>query len=109
MVSATKRTVNGLELQIVRDYGQLSRIAADHILGRVKETPNLNMLVPTGTTPERVYSMLSEEAQALQGVTMFNMDEYCQEQGDGTYRFLAQDDPTSYRAYMRLRLLDQVS
>jgi glucosamine-6-phosphate deaminase len=102
----TTKTVNGIQLTIVKDYAELSRIAAEHIMRRLAENPKLALLVPTGTTPEGVYSLLSQQPpEALNDATFYNMDEYCIKNEDGSYSFLSEEDERSYHYYMQQHLL----
>lgn len=102
----TSRTVNGIQIHIVKDYAELSRKAAAHIIQRVLANPKLSLLVPTGTTPEGVYGLLSQQPQTLKEAMFYNMDEYCVKDDKGIYSFLPREDKKSYHYYMQHHLLD---
>ncbi len=94
------------QIEVVADYDMLSKRAAEHILSRLTAQPEYSLLVPTGTTPEGVYALLSKEPQEkFDGLTIFNLDEYCVPTTDGGYTLLDQDDPRSYRTFMKQHLL----
>ena len=107
--TATK-TVNGVRLLIAKDYDAMSRVAAAHILQRVVANPRLAMLVPTGTTPEGVYRLLTEEpADVFASARFYNMDEYCEKLEDGSYALLPASDERSYHYYMHEHVLHHFS
>ena len=100
------RTLNGIQIHIVKDYAELSRSAATLIMQRVQSNPKLSVLVPTGTTPEGVYTLLAQQGQKLKEAMFYNMDEYCVKSSDGVYTFLPSDDKRSYHYYMQHHLLE---
>lgn len=100
------KTKQGILVRILKDYEELSRLAAEHILKWVEANPSLSLLVPSGTTPERVYSLLSQQCEKLQKVTLYNMDEYCIKNENGIYSFLPPEDKRSYHYYMQKHLLN---
>jgi glucosamine-6-phosphate deaminase len=98
--------INGVAIEVVRDYEALSQTAAKWVLSKVAQTPETRLLVPTGTTPEGLYALLSEEPQeTFDGVTFFNLDEYCEPDDENGYRFLDEEDTRSYRHYMSSHIL----
>lgn len=106
--NVTKKIVNGIALHIVKDYTALSNMAAEIILQKIKEKPKLSMLVPTGTTPEGLYKLLSQKDPALfREVTFFNFDEYCVKDND-SYAFIPETDERSYRYFMNHHILQNL-
>jgi glucosamine-6-phosphate deaminase len=70
-----------MRLLVVRDPGELSRVAADLWRARLRTRPDLVMAVPAGRTPRRMYARL-RELQALDPVDfsamrVFAIDELC--------------------------------
>jgi glucosamine-6-phosphate deaminase len=103
---ARPQIVNGVPLVIVKDYDELSRAAATHVISRVRENPQLSLLVPTGTTPEGLYKLLIEQPSELSSnVSFYNMDEYCERLDAGEYAFLSSSDDRSYHHYVKQHLL----
>jgi glucosamine-6-phosphate deaminase len=104
----TTKTVNGVRLLIVEDYDAMSHEAAAHILRRVRANRRLAMLVPTGTTPEGVYRLLTTEpADLFANASFYNMDEYCERLDDESYAFLSATDERSYHFYMQEHVFRQ--
>ena len=98
---AEVKIINGIKVTVATDYAEMSRIATSIILERVRKNPNLNILVPAGTTPGGGYEILSnDEPKLFRKVTFFNMDEYC-EKKDGEYKVVSEKDSKGYRYYMR--------
>jgi glucosamine-6-phosphate deaminase len=77
------------------DYQDMSKIAADYIIQKVNQSPNIKLGLATGGTPMGIYSNLIADHQkngtSYQGVMTFNLDEYVG---------LSGDNPNSYRYYM---------
>ncbi len=100
--------VNGAKVEIVSDYDALSQAAARLILDTLANVPKASLLVPTGTSPEGLYGLLVEHSpDTFAGVTFYNLDEYCQETGDG-YTLLDPSDTQSYHYYMNNHILDKI-
>ena len=81
----------------------MSRLAAARILEAAKCSHRINILVPTGTTPEGVYAILRGHRDLLKQATFWNMDEYFEGK-----RLISRRHPASYRRYMHERLFRQV-
>jgi glucosamine-6-phosphate deaminase len=97
---------NGVQIQIVNDFDELSKMATGIILDLLKRKTQANILVPTGTSPVGVYRLLSKQDAGLFSLaTFWNMDEYCVK-NDSTYVFVDPDDELSYHRFMREHLLD---
>jgi len=77
------------------DYQNMSKIAADYIIQKVKQSPNIKLGLATGGTPMGIYANLIADHQkkgtSYREVTSFNLDEYVG---------LSADNPNSYRYYM---------
>ena len=100
--------INGAKIKIVKDYDSLSQTAANWVIDLLSQRPGASLLVPTGTTPEGMYSLLSEQsADTFQGVKFYNLDEYCVADQD-SYRFLDHNDDRSYRYYMSCKILNAI-
>jgi len=98
--------INGATIEVVSDYEALSQTAAQWVLSKIAQTPKASLLVPTGTTPEGLYALLAEQpADTFEGVTFFNLDEYCEPDGENGYRLLDREDDRSYRYYMTHHIL----
>lgn len=107
---ARTQIVDGVSLLIAKDYDELSQAASTHVLARVREDPQLSMLVPTGTTPEGLYRLLTKQPTELfDDVSFYNMDEYCERLEDGTYTFMSPSDERSYHYYMQQCVLGTFS
>jgi len=103
-----EKMFDGIKVSVVENKAAMSRIAADIILHRIKSLPKINILVPTGTTPEGVYEIFRNQPKdILSKVTIFNMDEYCIKEGD-QYRMLPEDHPASYKRYMQEQLFSRL-
>jgi glucosamine-6-phosphate deaminase len=79
----------------VKNYQEMSGIAANYIIEKVQANPNLHLGLATGGTPVGIYSNLIEDHQkngtSYSKVTTFNLDEYVG---------LTGENPNSYRYYM---------
>ncbi|HXI11260.1 MAG TPA: glucosamine-6-phosphate deaminase [Thermoanaerobaculia bacterium] len=85
------------------DYHGLSRAAASVLLASLEANPRLVIGLPTGRTPEGMYSRIVQECslsyRCFRDVVTFNLDEYVG---------LRRDHPGSYASYMRKHLFDHV-
>ena len=70
-----KRVFNKVKVIIVRDYDELSQLAAKIVLKKISKKKRFNLLVPTGTSPLGLYQLLSKKRD-LKNCTFFNMDFY---------------------------------
>jgi len=84
-----------MERTVVKDYEELSRVAADLVVARMKEKADLKLGLATGSTPLGLYGNLVKAYQAgevsFMEVKTFNLDEYCG---------LSSDDTQSYQHFM---------
>jgi glucosamine-6-phosphate deaminase len=79
----------------VQDYAEMSRTAAEIVIGKVKGNPDIKLGLATGGTPKGMYDNLIEDYvrnnTSYENVTSFNLDEYIG---------LNPNDPNSYHYYM---------
>lgn len=95
-----KEVYGGVTITITKDHDEMSKIATAIILDKIKSR-SLNLLVPTGTTPQGVYTLLKEQGKSIfPKATFFNMDEYCV-QSEDTIKLINSTSPVSYRQYMK--------
>lgn len=84
-------------------YDALSERAAAILLDAVRAQPDISLGLPTGRTPEGMYSRVVAECarggHCFREVATFNLDEYVG---------IGRDDPGSYRIYMKRHLIDHV-
>jgi len=89
---------------IVKDYEEMSAMAAEITIGALKNKPNLVLGLATGSTPVGLYKKLAEAHQKdgldFSQVVTFNLDEYVG---------LPADHPQSYRRFMDENLFDHIN
>jgi len=87
----------------VKDYKQMSQMAAEYIIRKVNENLSINLGLATGGTPIGMYKNLIQDHQvngtSYQKVTTFNLDEYIG---------LSGTNKNSYRYYMNENLFDHI-
>lgn len=92
-----------MKIKIVKDYHEMSLLAAEILIERVKKAPNLKLGLATGGTPEGTYQQLIQDHQkngtSYQQITTFNLDEYWG---------LSGEHPNSYRYYMNTQFFDHI-
>ncbi|NLP52525.1 glucosamine-6-phosphate deaminase [Bacillus sp. RO1] len=85
-------------------YDDLSQIAAEIIIKKVKKNPNLVIGMATGSTPTKLYEYLikdyKENSTSYEGITTFNLDEYVG---------LDKNDANSYYEYMNKNLFKHIN
>ena len=88
----------------VQDYMEMSRTAAEIVIGKVKGNPNIKLGLATGGTPKGMYDNLIEDHvrnhTSYERVTSFNLDEYIG---------LKPNDPNSYHHYMNDSLFTHIN
>ena len=91
-----------MEITKVKDYWAMSETAKDLVLARIGDS--LVIALPTGKTPEGLYSLLVEEYRRgkadFSAVTTFNLDEYVG---------LNPANQNSYHFYMKKNFLKHVN
>ncbi len=102
------KTINGTRLLVVKNYDEMSRLGAQMILERIKGNRKINLLLPTGTTPEGVYKILRKQGpKYFNRVTFFNKDEYCEKVGN-TYKLVSEKNSKGFRYYMRKHFFQKI-
>lgn len=85
------------------DYEDMSRLAAQKIIGKVRENPKIVLGLATGSTPEGLYKHLVRDYKttgtSYQEVRTVNLDEYIG---------LDRDDKNSYFTFMREKLFNYI-
>ncbi|WP_270180559.1 glucosamine-6-phosphate deaminase [Alkalihalobacillus sp. CinArs1] len=85
------------------DYQELSHLAADFFIERVKENPEVTLGLATGGTPRGTYQRMAEDYYknhtSYSRVSTFNLDEYVG---------LPADHPNSYHQFMKTHLFNKV-
>ncbi len=93
-----------MNLQILENYEEMSRVGAQMIGEIVKSRPNAVLGLATGATPEGVYANLAELYRAgeldFSSVRTVNLDEYYP---------ISPSDPESYRFYMEKHLFSRIN
>ena len=92
-----------MKVLIVKDYEQMSRIAADIIADIVRRNPSAVLGLATGSTPVGMYKLLSqfveEKKTSFKMVRTVNLDEYVG---------LGAEHEQSFAHFMRTHLFDSV-
>lgn len=88
----------------VKDYAEMSQIAAGYVIKKVLQNPQVKLGLATGSTPEGLYKELvcdyKRNGTSYKEVSTFNLDEYI-----GLSKF----DSHSYRYYMENRLFNHIN
>ena len=86
-----------------KDYEEASQKAAEIMLDVIKNKPNANLGLATGSTPIRLYELMREDHKtngtSYKDIKSFNLDEYYG---------LAQDHPQSYYYFMCHQLFNEL-
>ncbi|GGM30523.1 glucosamine-6-phosphate deaminase [Paraliobacillus quinghaiensis] len=92
-----------MRLITATNYTDMSKLAAEIILKRIKETNKVTLGLATGSTPIETYKYMIEDYQQnktdYHHVTTFNLDEYV---GIGP------TDPNSYYYFMQTKLFNAI-
>ena len=92
-----------MEVIKVKNYEELSKVAADIIAELLKEKPDATLGLATGSSPIGLYQNLIKKYQAgeisFKDVKSYNLDEYCE---------LPKSHPESYYSFMHRNLFSQV-
>jgi len=87
----------------VRDYASVSEKAKNIVLDRISDFSDTTIALPTGNTPDMMYSLLVKEYQSgkvdFSDVVIFNLDEYVG---------MDPENPYSYNYYIHNRFLKHV-
>ena len=92
-----------MKVIVTKDYEEASQKAAEIMLDVIKNKPNANIGLATGSTPIRLYELMREDHKAngtsYKDIKSFNLDEYYG---------LAQDHPQSYYYFMCHQLFNEL-
>lgn len=92
-----------MKLIEVKDYQEMSQVAADYLLSKVKSSNQLTLGLATGGTPQGLYEALindhKQNRTSYQHVSSFNLDEYIG---------LSGKHPNSYYHYMNDHLFKHI-
>ena len=92
-----------MEVIVVKDYQELSKVAAEIIIEEVKKNPNAILGLATGGTPlgtyENIINAYKQGEVSFKGVKTFNLDEYCG---------IDKKHPQSYYHYMHENLFNHI-
>ncbi|PFG04947.1 glucosamine-6-phosphate deaminase [Bacillus sp. es.034] len=87
----------------VKDYQEMSQVAADYLLSKLKTSENLTLGLATGGTPKGLYEALIDDHEqngtSYRHVSSFNLDEYIG---------LSPQHPNSYYQYMNENLFKHI-
>lgn len=93
-----------MRVEIVKDYGKLSRKAARFVAGLIEINPQVALGLPTGSTPLGLYEELADihekDALDFSYVKTFNLDEYVG---------LSRDHSRSYYNYLQENFVKKVN
>lgn len=92
------------KFMIVDDYDEMSRIAAEIVIEKIKQSARLTLGLATGSTPEGLYRYLVEDHKknhtSYEHVTTFNLDEYAG---------LSRENENSYYYFMNHHLFNHIA
>lgn len=88
-----------MKLVVVKNYEEMSRVAAGMVIEQVKSKPNSILGLATGGTPEGMYANVAKANLNWDKVTTFNLDEYIG---------IPEDHEMSYRTYMNENLFNKI-
>lgn len=92
-----------MKLIKVKNYEELSKVAAEVVGTLVKAKPNATLGLATGSSPIGLYQNLIKMHQnkeiSFQGITTYNLDEYCD---------LPREHPESYFSFMHRNLFHHI-
>ena len=86
-------------MKILKNYNALSSTVADIVEYQIQEEPLSRLVLPTGSTPLRLYEELVNRELDWSSVITYNLDEY----------IMNPDHPQSYHSYMRKNLFDRIN
>ena len=88
-----------MEINVLKDYSDLSVTVADIVEAQLKEQPLSKLILPTGSTPLGLYDELVKRKLDWSHAITFILDEY----------LMNPDHPYSYHSYMRKNLFDRTN
>ncbi len=91
-------------LIVVRNYDELSRMAAQRVINLLKRKPTASFLLPTGKTPVLLYKRLAESYRkhkvSFAKARFFNLDDYAG---------ISQKDKISFAFFLRKHLFAKIN
>lgn len=100
---AQEKNYNGIKITVAKDYNEMSLLAAKNIIEKIKLKPNINLLIPAGSTPKGTYTILKKQPMDLfRKVKFFSMDEYCQD----NKKLINEHNSVSFRRFMEEHLFN---
>lgn len=88
-----------MKLITVKNYDEMSKVAADIIADQVNKKPNSVLGLATGGTPEGMYALLAKMPIDWNSIKTFNLDEYIG---------IPSEHEMSYRTYMNNNLFNKI-
>ena len=92
-----------MKVIVTENYEEMSKVAADILIGIVKNNPNAVLGLATGSSPIGTYENMAkdyrENGTSYKGVSSVNLDEYVG---------LTADHDQSYAYFMRTNLFDKI-
>jgi glucosamine-6-phosphate deaminase len=92
-----------MKIHAVKDYNEMSQMAAHIMLKQIKQKPNSVLGLATGSTPKGLYEQLVLDHKinktSYKEISTINLDEYIG---------LSSRHPNSYRSFMDQHLFDQI-
>ena len=92
-----------MKVIVTENYEEMSKVAADILIGIVKNNPNAVLGLATGSSPIGTYENMAKDCRengtSYKGVTSVNLDEYVG---------LTADHDQSYAYFMRTNLFDKI-
>ena len=95
--------VKNMEIIQVKDYAEMSEVAANIVLDKLEKIKQPVLGLATGSTPEGLYALMrkayKEDGVSFRDVTTFNLDEYIG---------LPEENEQSYHYFMNEKLLHHI-
>ena len=92
-----------MNISVFRSSSEIADAVSSIIIDQIKKKPDSVLCFATGSSPLETYDRLAAAYSAgkvsFKDVTTFNLDEYCG---------LPDDNPNSYRHFMRVNLFDRI-
>jgi glucosamine-6-phosphate deaminase len=104
------KMANEVRWEIVDNPLTGAELVDDYFTDGVEDPAVHNVLTSTGNTFKPIYAGLRRHLEAgyLSGLNIINQDEYCVEVGDAKFQMIAEDDPQSFKRFMRRELFDEI-
>lgn len=79
-----------MRVHLFPDHEAVSQAVADRLVHFLADRPRSVLALPSGRTPERLYALLAENAEAFEEARIFGLDEFWG---------LPENDPRSFRTF----------